>query len=391
MIRQHLMRGEIMGVCIQNIDCRVPKTCYSQQSIKERIKHLLNASQRTNRYIDSIYQGSDIDQRYSCVSNPDDFFRVSKSGEISNPTTKMRNDLFTAEAKKLFVDVARSTIENCPNADFGDITHLVTVSCTGFFNPGPDYAIIEGLNLNKNVQRYNIGFMGCHATFPALRLANSICRAEPNATVLVVSVELCTLHIQLKDDLDSILGGALFADGGAGAIVSAKKPAPGQTVFEMRHFESTLIPDSSDKMAWTIGDTGFEMILSQYIPKIIQSNIREIIEPILERQNTTISDIDHWAVHPGGKAILDRIEESLGIEGKCEASRAILRQFGNMSSATILFVLKRILENAGDNGNESVLAVAFGPGLTIELAMLERLTTRVAHKRTIEGVAGQLR
>jgi predicted naringenin-chalcone synthase len=148
------------------------------------------------------------------------------------------------------------------------------------------------------------------------------------------------------------------------------------------------------------------MILSQYIPKIIQSNIREIIEPILERQDTAISDIDHWAVHPGGKAILDRIEESLGIEGKCEASRAILKQFGNMSSATILFVLKHVLENAGDNGNESaigradgetsptggaVLAVAFGPGLTIELAMLEKLTARAAHKRTIESVAGQLR
>jgi predicted naringenin-chalcone synthase len=134
------------------------------------------------------------------------------------------------------------------------------------------------------------------------------------------------------------------------------------------------------------------MILSQYIPKIIQSNIREIIEPILERQDTTISDIDHWAVHPGGKAILDRIEKSLGIEGKCEASRAILRKFGNMSSATILFVLKHILENAGDNGNGPVLTVAFGPGLTIELAMLERLTTWVTHhKRTIKGFAGQLR
>jgi predicted naringenin-chalcone synthase len=380
-----------MSVYIQNIDCRVPKTCYSQSAIMERMKRLLAPSIRTNRYINSIYQGSDIDQRYSCISNPDDFFRISDTGEISNPTTKMRNDLFTAEARKLFVDVARSTIGNCPNADFRDITHLVTVSCTGFFNPGPDYAIIEGLNLNKNVQRYNIGFMGCHAAFPALRLANSICRAEPGATVLVVSVELCTLHIQLKDDLDSILGGALFADGGAGAIISAKKPASGQCVLELRNFESTLIPDSCNEMAWMIGDTGFEMTLSQYIPKIIQSNIRDIIEPILERQDTTIADIDHWAVHPGGKAILDRIEESLGIEGKCEISRAILRQFGNMSSATILFVLKQLLENTNTDRNESVLAVAFGPGLTIELAMLEKLTAQAAHKRTIAGTAGQLK
>jgi predicted naringenin-chalcone synthase len=158
-----------MGVYIQNIDCRVPKTCYLQQSIKEIMKHLLKGGPKTNRYIDSIYNASEINQRYSCVSNPDDFFQVLDTGEILNPSTKMRNDLFTAEAGKLFVDTARSTIENCPNTDFSDITHLVTVSCTGFFNPGPDYAIIEELRLNKNVQRYNIGFMGCHAAFPALR------------------------------------------------------------------------------------------------------------------------------------------------------------------------------------------------------------------------------
>ena len=380
-----------MCVYIQNIACRVPEICYSQQSIKERIKRLLNASQKTNRYIESIYQNSDIDQRYSCISNPDDFFTISPTGDISNPTTKMRNDLFTEAARKLFIDTARSTIESCPNAGFGDITYLVTVSCTGFFNPGPDYAIIEGLHLNKNVQRYNIGFMGCHAAFPALRLAKDICQSNPEAVVLVVAVELCTLHIQLKNDLDSLLGGALFADGGAGAIISAKKPAPGQSVFEMRHFESTLIPDSQNEMAWMIGDTGFEMILSQYIPKILQSNIREIIEPMLERQDITIPDISHWAVHPGGKAILDRIEESLGIEGKCEASREILRRFGNMSSATILFVLKQILENSGTNGNESVLAVACGPGLTVELAMLEKITERAVHNKAIAGTTVQLR
>jgi predicted naringenin-chalcone synthase len=385
------MRGEIMGVYIQNIDCRVPERCYSQTEILTRMKRLLNPSQKINRYIDSIYQNSEIEQRYSCISNPDDFFKFSQNGEILNPSTKTRNDLFTASARKLFVDTARSTIEKCPNAHFSDITHLVTVSCTGFFNPGPDYAIIEGLNLNKNVQRYNIGFMGCHAAFPALRLANSICQAEPDATVLVVVVELCTLHIQLKDDLDSLLGGALFADGGAGVIVSSRKPSARQNAFEMKHFESTLIPNSREQMAWTIGDTGFEMILSQYIPKIIQSNIRDIIEPILERQDITIADINHWAIHPGGKAILDRIEESLGIEGKCEVSRAILRQFGNMSSATILFVLKHILENSGASGDDSVLAMAFGPGLTVELAMLEKLTEHSARKRTTETMMSQLK
>jgi predicted naringenin-chalcone synthase len=373
-------KGVIMNVYIHNIACRVPKSCYSQTAIMKRVKNLLKASQRTNRYIDSIYQNSEIDQRHSCISNPDDFFKTSDVGKITVPSTKTRNDLFTAEAGRLFVDVARSTIETCPNTDFSDITHLVTVSCTGFFNPGPDFAIIDDLKLNKNVQRYNIGFMGCHAAFPALRLANAICLAEPDATVLVVAVELCTLHLQLKDDLDSLLGGAIFADGGAGVIVSTKEPAPGRACFELKHFESTLIPHSREQMAWTIGDTGFEMVLSQYIPKIIQSNIREIIEPILDGQGITISDIDHWAVHPGGKAILDRIEESLSIEGRCEASRAVLRQYGNMSSATVLFVLKHILENPGDSGDNSVFAMAFGPGLTVETALLELLFNKKTTK-----------
>jgi predicted naringenin-chalcone synthase len=380
-----------MGVFIQNIECRVPENCYSQQKIKERVKRLLKASTRINRYIDSIYQNSEIDQRYSCISNPDEFFKTSQTGEVIVPGTRQRNDLFTIAARKLFVDAARNTIENCPNTDLGDITHLVTVSCTGFFNPGPDYAIIEGLNLNKNVQRYNIGFMGCHAAFPALRLARQICQAEPEATVLVVTVELCTLHLQLKDDLDSLLGGAIFADGAAGVIVSSKKPAPGQSTLELKHFESTLIPDSCEQMAWTIGDAGFEMVLSQYIPRVIQSNIRAIVEPILDGQGISAAGISHWAIHPGGKAILDRIEESLGIEGKCEISRAILRQFGNMSSATVLFVLKRILENPVNTGNNSVFAMAFGPGLTVETALLEKLPAQVNQPKAGEYAAGAVK
>lgn len=378
-----------MCVFIQNIACRTPENCYSQQSIKERIKRLLKASARTNRYIDSIYENSEIDQRYSCISNPDDFFRVCDNGGIDIPATKQRNDLFTTAARKLFVDVARETIERCPNADFSDITHLVTVSCTGFFNPGPDYAIIEELHLNKNVQRYNIGFMGCHAAFPALRLARQICLAEPGATVLVAVVELCTLHLQLKEDLDSLLGGAIFADGAAGVIVSSKKPAPGQNVFELKYFESTLIPDSREQMAWTIGDTGFEMVLSQYIPKVIQSNIRGIVEPILNGQGLSIADVDHWAIHPGGKAILDRIEESLGIQGRCAPSREVLRQYGNMSSATVLFVLKHILENSNANGDNSVFAMAFGPGLTVETELLELVINKEITKAHSDEVKSQ--
>ncbi len=367
-----------MSVYIQGIECQVPEVSYAQSFIRERMKTWLKESGRATRYIDSIYRNSGIDKRHSVIADPDSFFRHGGNGEFSVPSTKDRNELFTKCARDMFVDLAEKAISRCENTDFDEITHVVTVSCTGFFNPGPDYEIIKRLNLPKNIQRFNIGFMGCYAAFPALRLAHAICLADPSATVLIVAVELCTLHAQLDHGLDSILGGAIFADGGASVIVSAAAPLPGQDVFELEHFESTLIPDSETAMAWTIGDTGFEMVLSQYVPKIIESNIAEILTPILDEQGVSISDIQHWAVHPGGKSILDKIEASLGIGNCMQESRSVLRQYGNMSSATVLFVLKEILEKPGDRLRESVLAMAFGPGLTAEMCFMSKLTASLA-------------
>jgi predicted naringenin-chalcone synthase len=366
-----------MSVYIQNIATQVPDTCYSQSFIRDKMKGWLKGSRRLNRYIDTIYNHSSIDRRHTVIADTDAFFKNSDSGKVSVPTTKARNDMFTTAAKEMCVDVAGKAIRGCANTDFNDITHMVTVSCTGFFNPGPDYEIIKALNLKESVQRYNMGFMGCYAAFPALRLAHAICRADAGATVLIVAIELCTLHAQLKDDSDSLRSGALFADGAAAVVVSVKDPAPNSRVLELDHFESTLMPDSEQDMAWTVGDTGFEMVLSQYIPGIIESNIRAIVEPLLARRSMDISDVDHWAVHPGGRAVLDKIESSLGLDHRLEDSRTILRQYGNMSSATVLFVLKRILERPAARARESVVSMAFGPGLTVELGFLSKITTPV--------------
>jgi len=367
-----------MSVYIQGIECQIPEVFYSQSIIRERMKTWLKESRRVTRYIDSIYRDSGIDKRHSVIADPDSFFRPGGNGEFSVPSTKDRNELFTRSAKKMFVDLAEKAICGYRNGDFDKITHVITVSCTGFFNPGPDYEIIKRLNLPKNIQRFNLGFMGCYAAFPALRLAHTICLADPSATVLIVAVELCTLHAQLDHALDSILGGAIFADGGASVIVSAAPPMPGQDVFELEHFTSTLIPESEADMAWTIGDTGFKMVLSQHVPKIIESNIAKILTPMLDEQGVTISDIQHWAVHPGGKSILDKVETSLGIGSCLQESRSVLRQYGNMSSATILFVLKGILEKPGNKSRESVLAMAFGPGLTAEMCFISKLTASLA-------------
>jgi predicted naringenin-chalcone synthase len=371
-----------MSVYIQNIQCQVPHTSYPQAFLMDKLKQRLKGSKRTNRLIDRIYKESGIDKRHSVITDLDAFYSNSHKNII--PTTKCRNDLFTKAGRQMFIELGQKAIDGCDNVSYSEITHLIVVSCTGFFNPGPDYEIINALGLNKTVQRYNIGFMGCYGAFPALRLAYAICQADPNAAVLIVAVELCTLHAQLKEDLDSILGTAIFADGGAAVIVSAKSPLPGQKIFQMEHFESTIIADSEADMAWIIGDTGFEMVLSQYVPKIIESNIGEIIMPILNRQGMAITDIDHWAVHPGGKAILDKIESALELGDRLEASRFILRQYGNMSSATILFVLNEILRRRSSHLNGSVVSMAFGPGLTVEVGFLKKQATETVPEKRVE-------
>ncbi len=365
-----------MSVYIQNIHCRVPTTAYSQPFIKDRMKKWLKHSKKAQRLIESIYKQSHIRKRHSVISNIDDFFSSKPDGSISTPTTAERNRIFTENAKKMYVNLARGAILECQNSDFDQITHIITVSCTGFFNPGPDIEIIKKLNLNPGIHRFNIGFMGCYAAIPALKMAYSLCLSEPNATVLIVAVELCTLHAQIKDDLDSILSAALFADGGAAAIVSAKKPLPTQKPLRIESFESSIIENTESHMAWTIGDNGFDMTLSHYIPEIIESNISKIIEPIMKKNRCSITDIDHWAIHPGGKAILDKIQTSLNLTEKLTDSRSILAQYGNMSSPTILFVLNKIRSNKTIRANESVMTMAFGPGLAVETAFLTKLTTQ---------------
>jgi predicted naringenin-chalcone synthase len=365
-----------MSVYIQNIHCRVPTTAYSQPFIKDRMKKWLKHSKKAQRLIENIYKQSHIRKRHSVISNIDDLFTPNPDGSISTPTTAQRNRIFTENAKKMYVNLARGAIIECQNSDFDQITHIITVSCTGFFNPGPDIEIIRKLNLNTDIQRYNIGFMGCYAAIPALKLAQSICRSDPTATVLIVAVELCTLHVQIEDNIDSILSAALFADGGAAAIVSAKKPLPTQQSLRIESFESELISNTESHMAWTIGDNGFDMILSHYIPEIIESNMPEIIESLMQKYNHMVTDIDHWAIHPGGKAILDKFESSLNLKNKLKESRSILAQYGNMSSPSILFVLNKIQNNKTIKPNESVMAMAFGPGLAVESAFLTKLTTQ---------------
>jgi alkylresorcinol/alkylpyrone synthase len=292
------------------------------------------------------------------------------------PGTAARNDLYVAASTPMFVDAARQALGASDDIAPEDVTHVITVSCTGFHAPGPDFAIVTELGLRPGVERYHFGFMGCYASIPALRAAAQFCRADADAVVLVVSAELCTLHLRSSTDPDTIVASSLFADGAAAALVTGRPPAAGIPGAELDSFATAIAPDSVEHMAWTIGDHGFEMILSTAVPKVIEANIDDALEALCEADEELAyarscqdlaGTVRHWAVHPGGRDILDRVEHQVGLDSeRLNAAREVLRTCGNMSSATVLFVIRRILLDPSARSGERLIAMAFGPGLTME-------------------------
>lgn len=240
----------------------------------------------------------------------------------------------------------------------GDITHLLVTSCTGLSAPGVDLQLIDALGLSRSIERTLIGFMGCYAGITALRLARQIVRGEPDAKVLIVSIELCTLHLQETDDLEKILSFSIFGDGAAACLVTSD--ASGVRLDEP---VTATLPAAKDLIRWNVGDQGFDMVLSGETPAALAEGLPRAI-PFIAPDGTDA--VDHWAVHPGGKSILDAVEKALALNPDAlETSRGVLNDFGNMSSATVLFVLKDML-HAGVRSGERGVAMAFGPGLTAE-------------------------
>lgn len=268
------------------------------------------------------------------------------------PSTARRMALFAQSAP----DLALSAIAGLPRTD--GITHLVVASCTGFLAPGLDQVIARRLGLAADVERLSIGFMGCYAGVTALRSAAHIVRSQPQARVLVVAVELCTLHLQQTGDIEALLAMRQFADGAAAAIVSAD----GEGLALGRGL-SRVLEDSAGLITWTIGDTGFAMHLSGAVPARLAAALEgpELASAICG--DSPPSGIAAWAVHPGGRSILDAVERGLGLPPeRLAASRGVLADCGNMSSATVLFVLERLMQDRPRTG----VALAFGPGLALE-------------------------
>lgn len=382
-----------MTVYLRSLETAVPPTVLIQSEARDVFAAQPGLSRLGSRLVGTCFDSAAIDTRYTAVGelttrsrseNPQ-FFDPA-TGLLLRPSTKMRNDIFVLEATKLFIAAAERAVAACQGIGAEDITHLITVSCTGFFNPGPDYKIVRALGLNPAVQRYHLGFMGCYAAFPALRAAKSFCDADPAAVVLVVCAELCSLHVRTSNDPDTIMGSALFADGAAAAVITARKLPDQPALLTLDHFETVLTPVGEDAMAWNIGDEGFEMVLGTYVPHIIDDHIVGALEPLLARDASLgglpYRDIRHWAIHPGGRSILDKVQSRLELsDEQLLPARETLRNYGNMSSATVLFVIRHILDlpAGGDATDEAasgerICSMAFGPGLTVETALFTKIT-----------------
>ncbi len=357
---------------ITAIGTAVPLHVFEQSVIStfmERIAH----QEEQRRKIKTVFRASAIKTRYSVIG---DYGKQSNFTFFSNtknldpfPDTARRME----EYKRHAASLSAQAIQNCCSTgsfDFKSITHLITVSCTGMYAPGLDVDLIYKLGLRPSVNRMCINFMGCFAAINAIKAADAFCRADSQSKVLIVCTELCSLHFQKDFTDDNILANALFADGSAALMVESNPSGLGLSI---EGFYSDIARNGADHMAWTIGNLGFEMKLSTYVPEVLGQGISSLLEGLSINTGIQPDRINHFAIHPGGKKILDSVATSLNISReRLNASYEVLRNYGNMSSPSILFVLKKMMED--DNVNETIMAMAFGPGLTMESMLLKAVS-----------------
>ena len=372
-----------MSSYISAIGTAVPEHQIAQSDIARFMADALQLKAKDRRRLLALYRASGIGYRHSVLA---DYSRTNNFTFFPNapdlepfPDIQQRMQLYHREAIRLSYAAATDCLGRLPKLRRSDITHLIYVSCTGMYAPGVDIELIHLLGLNTHTQRTAVNFMGCYAAFNALKVADSIVRAYPEAKVLLVCTELCSIHFQKGTDEDTLLANALFADGSAAALVS-QEPLSG-VQLSMERFYCDLAPGGQQDMAWHIGNTGFEMRLSAYIPQIIKGKIQHITQRLLRQLGRSSEEgqpeppetsIDYYAIHPGGKRILRVIEEVLSLEKQDnQHAYQVLQQYGNMSSPTILFVLQSLMADLNKTDHDkNVLGLAFGPGLTLESMLL---------------------
>lgn len=363
-----------MNIALLGMGTAIPEHCLEQGIAAGMAVDCLGLDEGAARSVEVLYRRTQARTRGSVLIRPESggcgMHWFYPAAPAHPPGTAERMLRYRDAAPPLAESACRKALSTATTAMPGlsaqDITHLIVVSCTGFFAPGMDYELIQRLQLAPTVQRFSLGFMGCHGGFNGLQLATALVMAQPEARVLLCCTELCSLHFQYSPDPGQITANALFADG-AGAVVVGRPEA--ETGWFWRQSGSCLIPDSHDDMSWHMGDHGFEMFLSSRVPGLIRQTLADWLLVWLERQGKTPADIAHWAVHPGGPRILSAVADALHLsETDLSASRQVLREHGNMSSATVWFILEALREK-GAKG--LCLLLGFGPGLVAEAALLD--------------------
>jgi alpha-pyrone synthase len=362
---------------ITAIGTATPRYQFTQSAIADFMIRAMQLDEPEARKLRALYRATGIESRYSVL--PDygrtgDYEFYANTADLSPlPSTRKRLEVFRKHAVALSCEAARRALHS---VDVKDITHLIVVSCTGLYAPGLDIDVIKSLGLRADIQRTCVNFMGCYAAFNALKLADSFCGNQPDAKVLIICTELCSLHFQNENTQDNMLANALFGDGSASVIVEGRTRKGLNLKPEI--FRCDLAIDGEDDMAWTVGDLGFEMKLSAYVPDIIKSGIRDLTTKLLTNiskdpgGHVGLSDVTYFSIHPGGKKILEVIEAELGVtKAQNVYAYDVLRKYGNMSSPTVVFVLQELCKNLnGIDHNKKILSFAFGPGLTLESMLL---------------------
>ena len=364
-----------MSLVIHGIGTAVPEHFMLQTDAAEMASALAGPDGRGERTLKALYRRSGIRKRHSVLLKVAEgpleirqsFYDPCPVPGDPGPTTAARMARFEAEAPPLAARAARNALAEA-GWDGADITHLVTVSCTGFFAPGLDATLIDILGLSRGVHRTHVGFMGCHGAMNGLRVASSFTGADPGARVLVSAVELCSLHLAYGSDPDDLVANAIFGDGAA-ALAGAGPSTPASvSEWTVAANGTFLLPDSADAMSWRIGDHGFRMTLSARVPDLIQSYLKDWLRVWLEGEGLALEEVGSWAVHPGGPRILTAAAEALELEKAAgRVPREVLSEFGNMSSATILFILQRMRKTETPL---PLVALAFGPGLVVEAVLI---------------------
>ncbi len=343
----------------------VPAHKHNQKDILQFMQQVYKLDAVENRKLKFLYNLSGIDTRYSAV--PDYSHNMTEWKFYPHnekldpiPSLELRMQWYQRYAAPLSVDAIRNCAEGVIHTT--EITHLITVSCTGMSAPGLDLQVMELLDLPKQTYRTSFNFMGCYAAIHALKLADAICKTDTAARVMIVCTELCTLHFQKEATPDNIASTLLFADGSAAALVTHDSFQ--RSGLLLNGFYSEVVPKGKRDMAWELSSTGFLMTLSGYIPELIEEDFEPLVQRALQQTGIGKEAIRQWCIHPGGRRIVDAIQKSLQLTAEdLQASYNVLREYGNMSSPTILFVLKELMQQQAAG---SVFAAAFGPGLTME-------------------------